>query len=51
MSWALHELVGHDPDAVRVFLSEQGDGLAARAKREVRNKLGTGLKNPRKDRA
>lgn len=51
MSWALRELVGHDPDAVRVFLSEQGDALAARARREVRNKLDTGLKNPRKDRA
>jgi 3-methyladenine DNA glycosylase AlkD len=48
MSWALRELVVHDPDAVREFLSEHEDALAARVKREVRNKLITGLKNPRK---
>jgi len=50
MSWALRELVVHDPDAVRAFLAEYEDRLAARAKREVRNKLQTGLKNPRKRR-
>ncbi len=48
MSWALRELVGHDPDAVRAFLTEHDDVLAARVKREVRNKLETGLKNPRR---
>jgi len=48
MSWALRELVVHDPDAVWAFLDEYGDRLAAQAKREVRNKLTTGLKNPRK---
>lgn len=48
MSWALRELVVHDPDAVSEFLSENEDVLAARVKREVRNKLTTGLKNPRK---
>jgi len=48
MSWALRELVVHDPDAVWAFLSEYEDRLAAQAKREVRNKLTTGLKNPRK---
>jgi 3-methyladenine DNA glycosylase AlkD len=48
MSWALRELVVHDPDAVREFLSEYEDVLAARVKREVRNKLTTGLKNPRR---
>jgi len=47
MSWALRALVVHDPDAVREFLSEYEDTLAARVKREVRNKLATGLKNPR----
>jgi 3-methyladenine DNA glycosylase AlkD len=48
MSWALRALVVHDPDAVREFLSEYEDALAARVKREVRNKLATGLKNPRR---
>jgi 3-methyladenine DNA glycosylase AlkD len=46
MSWALRELVAHDPDAVRAFLSAHDDVLAARVKREVTNKLETGLKNP-----
>jgi 3-methyladenine DNA glycosylase AlkD len=48
MSWALRELVAYDPDAVRAFLTEYDDRLAARVKREVRNKLSTGLKNPRR---
>ncbi len=47
MSWALREIVVHDPDAVRGFLTEYEDVLAARVKREVRNNLTTGLKNPR----
>lgn len=47
MSWALRELVPHDSDAVCEFLSEHEEVLAARAKREVRNKLTTGLKNPK----
>ena len=51
MSWALRELVVHDPDAVRAFLAEHEEVLAARVKREVRNKLRTGLKNPRRRRA
>jgi 3-methyladenine DNA glycosylase AlkD len=46
LSWALRELVVHDPEAVRAFLKEHEDVLAARVKREVRNKLTTGLKNP-----
>ena len=50
MSWALREIVVHDPDAVRGFLTEYEDVLAARVKREVRNKLTTGLKNPRRKR-
>jgi 3-methyladenine DNA glycosylase AlkD len=46
MSWALRELVVHDPAVVEAFLREHEDVLAAQAKREVRNKLRTGLKNP-----
>ena len=48
LSWALRALVVHDPDAVRRFLAEHDDVLAARVKREVNNKLSTGLKNPRR---
>jgi len=48
MSWALRELIVHDPQAVREFLAEHDNVLAARVKREVRNKLTTGLKNPRR---
>jgi 3-methyladenine DNA glycosylase AlkD len=47
-SWALRALVEHDPKAVREFLAEHESILAARVKREVRNKLTTGLKNPRR---
>ena len=46
LSWALRQLVVHDRDAVWAFLREYEDRLAARVKREVRNKLTTGLKNP-----
>ena len=48
LSWALRELVVHDPKAVRAFLAEHDAVLTARVKREVRNKLETGLKNPRR---
>jgi len=48
LSWALRALVVHDREAVGNFLSEYDDILAARVKREVRNKLTTGLKNPRR---
>jgi 3-methyladenine DNA glycosylase AlkD len=47
LSWALRTLVQHNPQAVRDFLSEHDEVLGARVKREVRNKLSTGLKNPR----
>jgi 3-methyladenine DNA glycosylase AlkD len=46
MSWALRELAKRDPAAVRRFMKEEGGDLAARVKREVGNKLATGLKNP-----
>ena len=48
MSWALRALVIHDPIAVRAFLKQNEDQLAARVKREVKNKLETGLKNPKR---
>jgi 3-methyladenine DNA glycosylase AlkD len=48
LSWALRDLIAQDPDAVRLFLEEHEDVLAARVKREVRHKLLTGLKNPRR---
>jgi 3-methyladenine DNA glycosylase AlkD len=47
LSWALRELVVHDTLAVRNFLDEFEPVLAAQVKREVRNKLTSGLKNPR----
>ena len=48
MSWALRELVPWDPMATRQFLADREDTLAARVKREVRNKLDTGVKNPKR---
>jgi len=47
MSWALRELAVHDPQAVAEFLNEYEAELPARVKREVKNKLTTGLKNPK----
>ena len=47
LSWALRELVPWEPDRVEAFLEEHWDSLAARVRREVRNKLDTGLKNPK----
>jgi 3-methyladenine DNA glycosylase AlkD len=46
LSWALRDLVPHDPNAVAGFLLEYQGVLAARVKREVGNKIRTGLKNP-----
>ncbi len=48
LSWALRELAIRDARSVRRFLREHRAKLAARVLREVRNKLDTGLKNPRK---
>jgi 3-methyladenine DNA glycosylase AlkD len=48
LSWALRELAKHDPLSVRAFLAEHEAVLAARVLREVRHKLTTGLKNPRR---
>jgi 3-methyladenine DNA glycosylase AlkD len=47
VSWALRELAKKQPQAVRSFLAEHRGLLAARVIREVKNKLRTGLKNPR----
>lgn len=47
MSWALRELSKREPKAVREFLDELQEVIAARVTREVGNKLSTGLKNPR----
>lgn len=45
LSWSLRELVYFDRQAVGEFLEEYWDVLAGRVKREVGNKLRTGLKN------
>jgi 3-methyladenine DNA glycosylase AlkD len=49
LSWALRELVVHDPEAVWNYLDEYDKVLGARVKREVKNKLRTGLKNPKRE--
>lgn len=46
-SWALRELCRRDRRAVQKFLAEHESTLASRVLREVRNKLTTGLKNPK----
>ncbi len=48
LSWALRMLAYFDPAAVSAFLAEYDAVLAGRVKREVRHKLATGLKNPRR---
>jgi len=47
MSWALRELSQREPSKVREFLREHSERLAPRVRREVKNKLETGLKNPK----
>ena len=48
LSWALRELLERDPATVRAFVEQHETVLAPRVVREVRNKLNSGLKNPRK---
>jgi 3-methyladenine DNA glycosylase AlkD len=48
LSWALRELSKRDGKAVADYVSNHEAELAAQVKREVRNKLDTGLKSPRK---
>jgi 3-methyladenine DNA glycosylase AlkD len=50
LSWALRELIRYDANGVRKFVNENSQVLASRVKREVRNKLELGLKNPRRKR-
>ena len=47
LSWALRALAIHDATAVESFIEKHDARLSALAKREVRNKLRTGLKNPK----
>lgn len=47
VSWALRMLARWQPEAVEAFVDAHGDRLAPRVRREVRNKLRTGLKNPK----
>lgn len=47
LSWALRVLTTHDTKAVKAFVTAHPE-LGARVKREVANKLKTGLKNPKK---
>jgi 3-methyladenine DNA glycosylase AlkD len=48
LSWALRELAKRDAAAVKGFLASHSPTLAPRVIREVRNKLVTGLKNPKR---
>jgi 3-methyladenine DNA glycosylase AlkD len=46
LSWALRALISVDRADVEEFLKNHGESLPALVKREVRNKLKTGKKNP-----
>ena len=48
LSWALCELIVHDAGAVRDFITEHEARLASRVKREVGNRLSTGVKSQRR---
>jgi 3-methyladenine DNA glycosylase AlkD len=47
VSWALRYLSQKDRDVVVAFMDEHGGKFCARVRREVRNKLSTGLKSGR----
>lgn len=47
VSWALRHLSQKDKAAVAAFMAEHGDKFRPRVRREVRNKLATGLKTPK----
>jgi 3-methyladenine DNA glycosylase AlkD len=49
LSWALRELSKRDRESVEHFLLVENDRLASRVRREVRTKLDTGLKTPRRN--
>ncbi len=48
LSWALRALVGVDPGGVRDFLERHAEVMPSLVKREVRAKLETGKKNPKR---
>ena len=48
LSWALRALAVKEPRRVDRYLRAREERLAARVLREVRNKLATGLKNPKR---
>jgi hypothetical protein len=48
VSWALRMLAPWQPAAIAQFMEAHSGQLAPRVKREVSNKLKTGLKNPRR---
>jgi 3-methyladenine DNA glycosylase AlkD len=48
LSWALRELSKREKPAVESFIDRHSQELAPRVLREVRNKMQTGLKNPRR---
>jgi 3-methyladenine DNA glycosylase AlkD len=48
LSWALRALAKRDPRAVREYIVNHEEHLPALVVREVKNKLRTGLKNPKK---
>jgi 3-methyladenine DNA glycosylase AlkD len=48
LSWALRALAKRDPRAVREFIASREEVLHSQVLREVKNKLQTGLKNPRR---
>lgn len=45
LSWALRELARHDPSAVAGFVDKHSTDIAKRVRREVMNKLTTGVKS------
>ncbi len=47
VSWVLRSLVAWDPETVRRYIEENASILPALVRREVRNKLETGVKNPK----
>jgi 3-methyladenine DNA glycosylase AlkD len=50
MSWSLRELAKQDPKVVEAFLLKEEGRLPSRVKREVLNKLRTGVKSSRRRR-
>ena len=49
VSWALRQMVKHQPSAVEAYVESRADRMAALPRREVRNKLQTGRKSGRTD--